>query len=98
MDNATRLKANKLQEEIDKIEYFLKTIDPDKNVKRGSGEWDIDVVIKTKTTKEFSILGSRWFGLGSHKEEIEFPNELMFSLYELCLERLLNKRDELKNL
>lgn len=49
---------------------------------------NIDAIIKVKTTKEFSVFASRWFGCGTHKEEIEVPASILDDLEMVLHEKL----------
>jgi hypothetical protein len=76
-------KANELKAKIEELDEFLKTINPRWNVQRGSGLWDINVVLKTKSHESFSIFGSRWFGLGTRNDEVRIPNTVIDELYQV---------------
>lgn len=95
---STILKINELNGSIRKLKYFITTVDPDHNVRRGSGSYDIDAVLKVKTDKSFSILGSRWIGFGSHEAEINVPNDLIEELQQLAKNRLNALQQELDSL
>lgn len=90
--------ANQLQAKIKELEEFLKIIDPHWNIQRGSGQWDIGVVIKTKVSKSISIFGSRWNGIGHREEEIRIPNTVIDELYSLFQIKLNTLKEEFDNL
>lgn len=73
--------ANKLKADLKDIDLFLFTINPQWDVQRGSGSYDIDVLLKTENQKSFKLFGTRWFGCGTHKSEIRIPNILLVNLY-----------------
>ena len=91
------IKINNLKTQADKIRRFLTACKSSANVERGFG-WDIDAIIKIKTEKSFSIFCSRWFGCGSHKQEIDVPNELIEELEHLAEKRLAIVNQELDSI
>lgn len=86
--------ATNLQDQIRELDHFLHTINPHWNVQRGSGSWDIDVVLKTRTEKQLSIFASRWFGIGTHKSEIRIPNTILDELYDSITKRRNELQDQ----
>lgn len=90
--------ANELQAKIKDLEEFLHVINPKLNVQRGSGQWDIGVVIKTKINKSLSIFGSRWYGLGHREEEIRIPNTVIDELHSVFKTKLNALKEEFNNL
>lgn len=88
MNKETLHICNDLQKSISELEYFLLVFDANKNVVRGSGSKDINGILKIKTTTSISILGSRWFGIGSHKTDLEIPFDLIDPIEQVFKERL----------
>jgi len=92
-------RINELKESIRKIEYFNnQIIDPEKNIRRGSGSYDINVCLKVKSVKSYSIFGSRYIGGGSHAKQIDVPNELISGLQSLTATYLIDLQTELNSL
>lgn len=75
------IQANNLKREISELEYFLTTVDPYKQVQRGSGTWDVNAILKKKINIFYSVFGSRWFGCGTHEQNIVVPPALIDDLY-----------------
>jgi hypothetical protein len=75
-------KLTDLATRIEEMKYALKVFDSSMNYKRNRGK-DIDGILVIKTTKKMSILGSRWFGIGSHDTEFELPFDMVEPLQEL---------------
>lgn len=90
-------KANDLNKRINEVESFLLVFMESANVRRGNGN-DITGFIKTKTTKEISFIGSRWFGCGTHKTEIEIPYDMVEGLESVFLDKLIDLKLQLKEL
>lgn len=91
--------VNKLEKEVNELRYYLLTIDPMKQVKRGIGN-DINMVLQCVTTKKFAISASRWIGLGHHESTIEIPDSLLEKYYSIAkdhLKELEQKLEELLN-
>lgn len=86
MDNQIYLdKANALEKDIKELEHFLYTVvEYDKN---SSITPVTNVIMKKKINIEYSLLGSRFFGCGTHKQEIKIPNELRNVIIELARKR-----------
>lgn len=78
------------RKEIRELENFLFVLDTCK--RSNARQSNIHGVIKVKTTKQVSVFASRWFGLGTHKAEIEIPDCIIEDL-EMVLH---NKLDGLK--
>ncbi len=91
-------RAKILVDVISEINNFLRVIDPDKNLKRGSGSWDINAIFKIETINKFKIFGSRWFGLGVSRQEINIPNELIDILHSEVLKYKIELQEELKSI
>lgn len=91
-------KAVNLQNEIKNIEQFLFVIDPEKQVRRGSGMLDISMLFRKKIDTSFSILGSRWFGFGTHQHLISVPDYMLTDIHRLFVEKLQALKQELDEL
>jgi hypothetical protein len=89
-------KANRLNEGIKELEYFIQTVDPEKNIIRDSGQKDIGMILKIKKEKLVSIFGERWIGYNTHKSEIVIPNEMVADIQNLAIVRKLQLEKELK--
>lgn len=89
--------ANQLKAEIDDLKRFIYAVDANQ-ITRGSGRKDINVLFKVTTAKSISIFGSRSFGIGSHKAEIEVPDMLLSEVSKQAKALLGNKENELNNL
>lgn len=98
MTDAQIKQANILKEKIKDIEYFLKVADPEKDVKRGSGYWDITALIKKKVTTRFRLFACRWIGMGHLQEEISIPNELLVVIHREVSNYLETIKKELEDL
>jgi len=85
-------RANFLSEEIKKLEYFLVAVVPF-DEKYNNSKSNTKVIMKKKVSEKISLLGSRYFGGGTHVQEVEIPNFLRNDLIRLAGQRL----DELKN-
>ena len=91
-------KAERLAKSINDMKYFINTFNEEANIVRGSGSRDINGVVKIQTDKNISIFGSRWFGCGTHKVELELPVG-MISVIEKCYkEKLKELENELEQL
>lgn len=78
-------KANALQKEIKELEHFLYTVvEYDKN---SAAIPSTNVIMKKKVTVECSLFGTRFFGCGTHMQEINIPNELRNAMIELAEKR-----------
>lgn len=97
MDNKTLKKANDLKARINEVKQFLQVFKESANVKRGSGSTDINGWFKIETSKKISILGSRWFGLGSHKTEIDVPFDMVEMLEMVFKDKLKYLEESFKD-
>lgn len=91
-------RINELNDSIHKLDYFINTVDPEMNIQRGSGSFDINAIIKIKMVKSFSIFASRYYGCGTRNQEIPVPNELIEELNILVRKRRDTLNAELKDL
>ena len=98
MDNITLKKANDLKSRIKEVKQFLEVFKESANIKRGSGSTDIDGWFKIETKKRISILGTRWFGLGSHKAEIDIPFDMVEMLEMVFKDKLTYLEESFKDL
>lgn len=98
MDSKNLKRANEIVEELKELNYFLATIDPDKNFKTGGGSWVIDSVLHKITTIKYALFASRYFAMGRHESEIKIPNTVIPQLYELCQKHKTALENELKSL
>lgn len=90
-------RINQLDECTIRLKNFINIMDSTKNIQRKTG-WDIRGIIRMKKHFAFSIYGSRWFGVGTHKEEIIIPNEMVEDLKQMAINRLNAVEVELKSL
>lgn len=91
MSKDTAQKAQEIvkqEKEIRELENFLFTLDTCKRA--NTRQSNILAIIKTKTTKEFSIFASRWFGWDTHKSEIAVPDSIVEDLEMVLHEKLEN--------
>jgi len=71
-------KANYLQEEIKKLEYFLTAVV--RFDEKSMAIPSVNVLMTKKVEVKISLLGSRYFGSGTHIQEIEVPNQIVTSI------------------
>lgn len=87
-------KANKLEEEIRKLEHFLYVVtrfhDDPKSIPA--------VKLFVKRNVEYSFFGSRYFGLGTHEEVVRVPNSIRNDLIEFTEKRLNELKSEQESL
>jgi hypothetical protein len=98
MDREKIKKAQDLQQRIDDINEFLMVFDANHNFRRGDGSKDIRGIVKIKTKKTISIFGTRWFGCGTLKKEIDIPFDMVNGIWAQWLHSLKLLEDELKGL
>jgi hypothetical protein len=91
-------RINELNQGIRDLEYAINVFKPGANIIRGNGSKDIRGIIRLETKTRLSILGSRWFGVGTHEVEIELPNTLVPDIEKLMIERCNLLRKELSSL
>lgn len=82
-DNQKIKKINELQKQISDLEYAINVFKPEANITRGNGVKDIHGIIKIERKTQLSILGSRWFGVGTHKTEIELPSPMVDDIQKM---------------
>ena len=90
-------RANYLSEEIKKLEYFLVAV-IDFDERYYHGKTDVKVIMKKKVSEKISLLGSRYFGCGTHVQEIEIPNFIRNGLIKLSEQRLHELKYELSEI
>lgn len=78
-------KANALKKDIEQLEHFLFTVV--KYDKNSAAIPSTNVIMKKKVTTECSLFGTRFFGCGTHMQEINIPNELRNAVIELAQKR-----------
>jgi len=89
-------KANYLQEEIRKLEHFLSivvTFD-----EKSMAIPSTNVLMTKKVDVKISPFGSRFFGIGTHIQEIEVPNQIRNGLIELVKEKLQELNEKLNSM
>lgn len=91
-------KINQLNDQIREIEYAINIFKPEANIIRGSGLKDIQGVIRIQHKSRLSIFGSRWFGWGTHKMEIELPSAMVEDIEKMLICRYDLLRSELNSL
>lgn len=89
-------KAKKLDKEINELEYFLHTVTRYND--SISGITSVKVFMKQSIVKKVSFFGSRFFGCGTHEQEIQVPNRLRNDLIDLAYKRLSELESEYKSL
>lgn len=62
-------KANQIRQDLKELEYFAENI----NCCWGNTK----MVVKRKCEVKYSVFGSRYFGWGTHEQEIKVPNKLI---------------------
>ena len=82
----------KQEKEIRELESFLFTLDTCKRA--NTRQPNVHAIIKTKTTKEFSIFASRWFGWDTHRSEIEVPDSILEDLEMVLHDKLKGLKDD----
>lgn len=97
-DNQKISKINQLNDQIRDVEYAINVFRPEANITRGSGSKDINGIIKIERKTRLSIFGSRWFGVGTHKTEIELPSTMVEDIQKLMVDRRDKLRSELDGL
>ena len=80
-------KINLLHKETIEIQYFLKAITGNEKPEHEKA--------KIKIKKLYSIFGSRFFGCGTHKQEIEVPKSIIHIISESAEILLKQKQKEL---
>lgn len=86
MEKQNNLKrANALQKDIEDLEYFLHTVV--KYDKNSIAKNSTNVILKNKVIIEYSLFGSRFFGIDYHMKEINIPHELRNDLIKLAEKR-----------
>jgi len=91
-------RINQLDNQIRDIEHAIRIFNPQANIIRGDGSKDIHSIIKIERKSRVSIFGSRRFGVGTHKIEIELPSSMVSDIEKIMLSRLNELRIELNNL
>jgi len=75
-------KANALQKEIEELEHFLYTVT--KFDKKIAAIPSVNAIMKKEVKVEVSVLGSRFFGCGTHVQNIFIPNSIRNAFIELA--------------
>ena len=91
-------KANRLEQEIKELNYFLTVLAPKKQEESGGGFKRIQSHIKRIVNVSYSIFGVRCFGGGSHIQEINVPDSMIADLYELAEKRKIKLEQEFREL
>lgn len=86
-----------IDDKIKKINEIRSEI-TEANIIRGDGSRDILGVIKLKHESKISIFGSRWFGVGTHINEIVLPTTMVDDIQKLMMSRCKSLHDELSTL
>lgn len=81
--------ANELKAQIREVRNFLEVFNSNMNEKRGDTKL-INGLIEITHKTEVRISGKRWFGMGTHKTDVEIPMELVREL-EMIFEWKLKK-------
>ena len=88
-------KANELRNDIQELEKFIYTVT--EFDKESSAIPAVNVLFRKKVEVTCSLFGSRYFGCGTHFQEILIPNELRNQIIELAKNRKAELEDEFKN-
>jgi hypothetical protein len=94
MDNYLN-KAIKLFSEIRDLQHFLFVVTEFN--KKDTSTPSVNCFLKQTNEIKVSLFGSRKYGCGTHKQEIQIPNELRNGIRELAEKLLLEKEVEYKN-
>lgn len=88
-------KANELKTQIDELEQFLFVVTKfDKNEKSIPS---VNCFVSKKVKTEISIIGSRYFGIGTHEQTVIVPNMLRNNLIESCEKLIIELKQELSS-
>lgn len=87
-------KAIQLRDEIKDLEHFINRV---LNIDEVSIKHISCGLVKYTETK-YTLFGSRYFGLGSHKQEVNIPNTLLNDIKSISELRLKHLKDELNAL
>ena len=95
MKNDKLEKLNKIQEEIDHLDRFLRLVCRDYNAGNyGYGFFNKMFIRKRYSLKNISIIGKYFFGLGTHEEEINMPQSILLKIEKIVWQTKKDKEDE----
>jgi len=86
-------RANWLQKEIENLEHFLYTVV--EFDEKSMGIASVTVLMSKTVDVKISILGSRFFGCGTHIQDIAVPDQIRNGLIEMSKVRLQELKNEL---
>lgn len=89
-------RANKLFSEIRELQHFLFVVFEFN--KKDTSIPSVNCFMKKTIEIKVSLFGSRKYGCGTHKQEIQIPNELRNEIRDLAEKLLREKEDEYKNI
>jgi hypothetical protein len=83
-------RANQIRQELHELEYFSDNI---------NSRWkNTQMIVKEKHDVSFSILGSRFFGCGSHVKEVPVPKKLILYVDAAVAQLITQLEEELEKL